>query len=198
MIDFDGLRARIVTALEARGFDPTNPDAVAQGRFMDAICNSFVNAWTVSITVPGNGPLAPPPTQPHTHLIAPGTLTSPILLAAMAAGLVPPFIPNFGWDWLASAWTGGVGTHIVVALTDVQDGNNPAHTHSWFVFNKDTLKSLVLAPLSANPNLDLANVNSKLEDYVDGISEALADAILNDGTTGVPVPVGTVHTHVLL
>jgi len=198
-ISASSLKQRFVTALQARGFSISPPGAGPhQDQMLTALSQSFVDLWSVAVTIPANGP-NPGSAQPHTHTLTPGILTGPALEARILS-LLTDFDVNQHAQWPAfvSAWSNGVGTHFLTVLTDVKDGNDLAHTHSWFGVTGTTLAGLVKAPLLSNPDFDLNHPVCKLPDYIDGLSEALVDAVLIDGSTTPPIVSGSTHQHLPL
>lgn len=200
-VEVADVKQRHLTELQARGFNPANPDAGPHAdQFLQAICQTFTTTWGLSVTTPGPGP-GLPTAQPHSHLIVAGTLTQPILVSTATVLLLPPigdFVPGYGWEKLLNAWGFGTAGYVPLAVSDVKEGNDGSHTHSWMGLNASTLADLMRSPLVADPTLDLDNAFSRLSDYVDAASEALVAAILETGTTSPPIPVGTTHTHTLV
>ena len=195
-IDRTSLKQAMVNALQARGFAISPPGAGPhQDQMLTALSDSFVDLWVISITVPGNGP-NPGSAQPHLHTLTPGIFTAPAL-----EGLILSRLTDFDsnahsrWEAFVSAWSSGVATHLLSIVTDVKDGNDLSHTHSWLGISSSTLAALIKAPLLANPDFDLNHPVCKMPDYIEGLSEALVNTITSDGTTTPPIVSGSTHQH---
>lgn len=188
--------ARVEAELAARGITVTIPTArVFYEAISDCLFTDLTGLWKITPTIPGAGPTGPP--SPHTHTPLPGVITTPAISAFLTARCVGEgWAPGSGWEILRDAISTGISVHLLTALTNAQDGNTP-HIHAWVGLNASILKGLIMAPLWSNPNLDLTEPASKLEDYVEAVSGALVDEIEQNGQAIGYVPVGLTHTHLL-
>ena len=197
MITVGTFKSRVETELAARGLgtETSEPYSIFVDSIANALFASSTGLWRISVTTPGTGPIVGPAT--HTHLIAPGVITN----AAIAVGITSycvsrGYVPGFGWEILRDAFSSGIATILLSAATTPMDGNVP-HTHQWLSVSGPALRSLVMAPLVSNPSLDLLNPASRLELFVDAVSNAFADEIAANGEAYSYVIAGTVHTHLM-